>query len=216
MMAKLKTIFKKFGYFLIVIVIIGVGFLIWQNMTEIKSCLNKLKSGNTKISINKVLPVGEYSVLEYHYSALLNFKEPMRLLGLIPIPLPFDLGYKKLFFKIDGIIELGFDFKDVEIEITSYNIILHMPKIEITSHDMDIDKGFELYGIRAEWVFNHLSSKDYYQLRAKLKQESEEKIKIDVNINKQAKESAENQLSMFIENLPNIKDKYKIAFKWDL
>ena len=195
----------KVAIVLIIVVLIYMCYRQWKEST-----LNTLRS-----KINKTVSIGEFSSLEYHYTSVESYKDPMRLPFLkLPIPLPFDIGYKKLFYSVDGIIKLGFNADDIKFDVSNNKITLKMPEIKILSHEVDLNT-FKLFDTRSEWLFNELKSSDYYHTRTELKKNIEEEITKDSEVYTQARGSAQEQFEIFIEGLPGIKDKYRIEFKWE-
>jgi len=204
---------KNIGIIIKLVIFLAVVVLIYISYKRLRESV----SNNLKSKINRALPIGEFSSLKYYYTSIQNYKDPMRLLLFkVPIPLPFDVGYKKIFYSVDGVVTLGFNSDDIKFNIDNINnkIVLKMPEIKILSHEIDLNT-FKLFDVRSEWIFNEFKSTDFYYTRAELEKRIVEGINKDSRVYIEAKESAKEQLEIFIESFPNIKDKYIIEIKWD-
>ena len=196
--------------FLIVLLVLIFGIIIGVKFS-------KLFKRDTNISITnmvkEILPTSEYATLTYFYSDVITHSDVSKfnipLIGSADIP----FTGKKAIYTIDGTIKLGFYGKKIEIENSYSNIIVHMPKIRLLSHEI-YPETFRLYDEQTG-LFNNYSLKDANEIQRHQKVGREKKINEDSGLFTLARESAEQQFRVLLENMPGIKDKYKIVFEWD-
>ncbi|MCL2776235.1 MAG: DUF4230 domain-containing protein [Oscillospiraceae bacterium] len=163
---------------------------------------------NINATVKEILPAAEYASLVYQYTSVITHSEAVELFG-VGIP----LTGKKAIYTIDGAIKLGFNCEDIKIDISYGNIILHMPKIKILSHEI-YPETFSLYDETTS-LFNRYTLKDANSIQLANKSEMELKVRQNRGLYVQAKTSAEEQFRKLLESVPGIKDKYRIVFEWD-
>jgi hypothetical protein len=162
---------------------------------------------NINATIKEVLPAAEYTSLVYQYSSVITHSEAAQLFS-IPIP----LTQKKAIYTIDGTIRMGFDCKDIKIDVSYNNIVLHMPKIKILSHEI-YPETFSLYDEKTS-IFNKYTLTDANNIQKINKKEIELKARQNRGLYIQARKFAEEQISVLLKSAPQIKDKYEIVFDW--
>lgn len=197
---------KYYAILIICVLILGlgvfIGFKISPKPAEIDSKIN------ISATIKEILPAAEYTSLVYHYSSIITHSEAMKLFN-IDIP----LTEKKAIYTIDGAIKMGFNYADIQIETSYNNIILHMPRIKILSHEI-FPETFSLYDEKTS-LFNRYSLKDANAIQLANKNEMEIKARQNRGLYVQARKFAEEQFEMMLKNIPGIKDKYSIVFEWN-
>jgi len=178
---------------------------------------NKFKrdflANNTEIDIRstvkQVLPASEYASLVYHYSSVITHNDVKTLFDhAIP------LTEKKLIYIIDGTIKLGFDGKDITVDKGYNQIIIRMPQIKILSHEI-YPETFSLYDEKAG-LFNRYNAEDFNSIQMNHKKDQEKKVNENAGLFTQARQSAEQQFRLFLENLPIKQDDQAIVFEWEL
>jgi hypothetical protein len=192
---------------IVIILCTGAGFFVG----------NKFKWGflanNAEIDIRstvrQVLPASEYASLVYHYSSVITHNDVKTLFDhAIP------LTEKKLIYIIDGTIKLGFDGKDIKVDKRYNQIIIRMPQIKILSHEV-YPETFSLYDEKAG-LFNRYNAGDFNSIQMNHKKDQEKKVNENTGLFTQARQSAEHQFRVFLENLPVKQDDYTIVFEWEL
>lgn len=82
--------------------------------------------------------IGELATVEYLYTDAGKFEDPAVLFGK---EIPFSFTTKSFIAKWDGVIKAGIDIDKVTVELDEPNkeIIVHIPKAKILSHEIDDD-----------------------------------------------------------------------------
>jgi hypothetical protein len=202
---------KKIVLFAVIIVCAAGGLFLRNklNKHDKPDIFEEEKTINITSTVKEILPAAEYSSLVYHYTSIITDFDVKKIFN-INIP----LTEKKAIYTIDGTMKLGFDCKDITIRDQYNNIIINMPKMVILSHEI-YPETFSLYDEKTS-LFNRYSLKDANEIQLEHKKEMEEKIKEDNGLYTQARQSAERQFRLFLESLPEIKDKYTIVFEWNI
>jgi len=199
---------KAFVLLVLIIVCTGGGLLLGNRLK-----LNILGSNTTvniTSTVKEILPASEYASLVYHYSSVITDSNIKKFFNL-NIP----LSEKKAIYTSDGTIKLGFDCKNITVKNRYNNIILNMPGIIILSHEI-YPETFSLYDEKTS-LFNRYGLKDANDIQMKHKKEMEEKVKENDGLLTQARQSAEQQIRLFLESIPEIRDnKYGIVFEWKI
>lgn len=199
-------------YFLmLILLIVGIVFGLLIRSKFVSRLFNKKTSTNINLSVKEILPVSEYASLVYHYSSVITHKDIIKFLHT-EISIPFS--EKKAIYTIDGTMKLGFNGKNIKVTNAYSNVIIHMPKIEVLSYEL-YPETFSLYDEHTS-LFNRYSLKDANEIQLTHRNEMMKKITEDHGLFTQARESAEHQFRIFLENLPEIKHKYNIVFEWEL
>ena len=158
---------------------------------------------NIRTIVKAVLPIAEFSSLVYHYTAVIV--EPGK--GL----LKFTKG--KSIYTMDGTIKLGFDARNINVDMQYNNIIVSMPKIERLSHEMYPETAI-LYDEKAG-IFNQHPTQSVIDRLAAHKEAQEKKLASDAGLFTQARQSAESVFRPLLENIPDVKKgAYKVVFEW--
>ena len=124
---------------------------------------------NINATVKEILPAAEYASLIYQYTTVITHSEAVQLFG-VDIP----LTGKKAIYTIDGAIKMGFNAADIKIDVTYGNIVLHMPKIKILSHEI-YPETFKLYD-ESTSLFNPYTLKDANAIQLANKSEMELKV----------------------------------------
>jgi hypothetical protein len=204
----------KFSRVLIILIlgiVLGIvgGFVVSNNFNL--DFLNKESNINITSTIKEVLPNAEYSSLVYHYSSVITHSDVYMFFDS-NIPIPFT--EKKAIYTIDGTIRFGLNCNDINIDIRDNNIIIHMPAIKILSHEI-YPETFSLYDEHTS-IFNRYTLQDANDIQMANKIEMEEKVNNESRLFEQARQSAEQQFRLFIENIPEVKTQYDIIFEWQM
>lgn len=89
----------------------------------------------------EIQEIGELATLEYLYTDAGKFSDPKELFGK---EIPFSFTTKSFIAKWDGSIKAGVDVQRITAELNNLTkeIVVHIPKAEILSHELD-DESFE-------------------------------------------------------------------------
>jgi len=191
---------------IIFILVVAMGIFIGYKLGG--KSISKEAAIRISANVKEILPASEYTSLVYHYTSIITHSEATKLFS-IEIP----LTGKKALYTIDGTIKMGFNAADIRTEVSYNNIILHMPKIKILSHEI-YPETFSLYDEKTS-LFNRYSLKDANAIQLTNKNEMELKVRQNRGLYVQAKKFAEQQFGTLLENLPGIKGKYTIVFEWN-
>ncbi|MDR2191328.1 MAG: DUF4230 domain-containing protein [Endomicrobium sp.] len=197
---------KYLAMLIIVALILGCGVFIGAKVFSGK-IVDKEAQVNINATVKEVLPAAEYTSLLYQYSSVITHSEAAQLFS-IPIP----LTEKKAIYTIDGTIKMGFDCKDIKVDVSYNNIILHLPKIKILSHEI-YPETFSLYDEKTS-IFNKYTLTDANNIQKINKKEMELKARQNRGLYIQARKFAEEQISALLKSAPGIKGKYEIVFEW--
>jgi len=198
----------KYVVMVIVIVLcIGAGFFAGNKFKW--GFLSHNAEMDIRSAVKQVLPTSEYASLVYHYSSVITHNDVKTLFDHV-IP----LTEKKLLYIIDGTIKLGFDGKDIKVDKGYNQIIIRMPQIKILSHEI-YPETFSLYDEKAG-LFNRYNAEDFNSIQMNHKKDQERKVNENAGLFTQARQSAEHQFRVFLENLPVKQDDYTIVFEWEL
>lgn len=82
--------------------------------------------------------IGELATIEYLYTDAGKFEDPAELFGK---EIPFSITTKSFIVKWDGTIKAGVDISKVTAEVNkeTKEIIVHIPRAEILSHEIEDD-----------------------------------------------------------------------------
>ncbi|MCL2390817.1 MAG: DUF4230 domain-containing protein [Endomicrobia bacterium] len=202
--------FTNIKYIVLLIIFIstvGMGIFIGYKLGG--KAINKESAIKISANVKEILPAAEYVSLIYHYTSIITHSEAVKLFNMVDLP----LTGKKALYTIDGTIKMGFDSADIKTEVSYNNIILHMPKIKILSHEI-YPETFSLYDEKTS-LFNRYSLKDANAIQLTNKKEMELKVRQNRGLYVQARKFAEQQFGALLENLPGIKGEYTIVFEWD-
>lgn len=190
---------------ILVFLVLGTGVGIF--LSKKFKFFNKQTKVDVTSTVKQILPASEYVSLVYHYSDVVMHSDSAKFLN---IHLPFT--GRKAIYSIDGTIKLGFNGKEIRINCSYDVIVVYMPKITILSHEMHHDS-FKLYD-ETTGLFNKYDLQTANDLLRTQKEEIAKKVAADDGLLTQAQSSAEQQFKAFLENMPGIRGKYSLAFKW--
>lgn len=200
--------YLKYAVILFVLILtLSAGIFIGSKFTG-GNAVEKESKTDIRATVKEILPASEYASLVYHYTSVITHTEASKLFS-IDIP----LTEKKAIYTIDGTIKMGFNCENIQIEITYDNIILHMPRIVILSHEI-YPETFSLYDERSS-LFNSYTLKDANAIQLANKSEMELKVRQNRGLYVQSRKYAEQHFTLMLESLPGIKDKYTITFEWN-
>ncbi len=111
----------------------------------------------------EIQDIGELATVEYLYTDAGKFEDPKELFGK---EIPFSFTTKTFIAKWDGRIKAGVDISKVTAEVHDWNkkIVVHIPKAEILSHQID-DESIETLDER-DGLFNPIKIDDIREFDA--------------------------------------------------
>lgn len=168
------------------------------------------EEASREIDINvvnvEIQEIGELATLEYLYTDAGKFEDPKQLFGK---DVPFTT--KSFIAKWDGIIKAGVDISQVtaEVDSNSKEVVVHIPKAEILSHEIDSESVETLD--QKNGLFNPVSVEDVREFDAKSKEKMENRA-IENGILDKAFENAESIIEKLID--PMIQEfEYTVRFE---
>lgn len=121
----------------------------------------------------EIREIGELATIEYLYTDAGKFEDPAKLFGK---NLPFSFTTKSFIAKWDGSIKAGVDVSKIQPEIKkeTKEIIIHIPKAEILSHEI-YDESIETLNEK-NGLFNKLNVDDVRTFDIVSKDSMEQKV----------------------------------------
>lgn len=164
---------------------------------------------NLDLIKSEIKDIGELATIEYMYTDAGKFEDPKQLFGK---DIPFSFTTKSFIAKWDGIIKAGVNVDEIIVEINDANkeIVVHMPKAEILSHEIDNDSIETLD--QKDGLFNSVKVEDVREFDAISKDEMEERA-IENGILDKADENAKNIIEKLINNDVVQELEYTIKFE---
>lgn len=165
----------------------------------------------TEITIDliqsEIKDIGELATIEYLYTDAGKFEDPKKVFG---VNIPFTT--KSFIAKWDGIIKAGVKIDEIIIEINDVNkeIVIHMPKAEILSHEIDSNSIETLD--EKDGLFNAVKVEDVRQFDAVSKDAMEERA-IENGILDKAYENAKDIIEKLVNNDIVQEQGYTIKFE---
>lgn len=143
---------------------------------------------------SEIRDIGELATIEYLYTDAGKFEDPKEIFG---VSIPFTT--KSFIAKWDGIIKAGVEIDKIIVEINdaSKEIIIHMPKARILSHEIDSDSIETLD--EKDGLFNPVKVEDVREFDAVSKEAMESRA-IENGILEKAFENAMEIIERLINN----------------
>lgn len=142
----------------------------------------------------KIQEIGELATYEYMYTDAGKFENPQKIFGK---NIPFTT--KSFIAKWNGVIKAGVDINEIKAEVDKNNkkIIVHMPKAEILSHEIDEDSVETLD--QKDGLFNKIKVEDVREFDSKSKEAMEERA-IEKGLLDKASKNAEKIIEKLVNN----------------
>jgi len=156
---------------------------------------------------SEIRAIGELATIEYLYTDAGKFENPKQLFGL---NVPFTT--KSFIAKWDGIIKAGVKIDQIIVEINDANkeIIVHMPKSIILSHEI-MKESIETLDEK-DGLFNPVKVEDVREFD-KVSKEAMEERAIENGILDKATENAKEIIEKLVNNDVVQEQGYKIEFE---
>ena len=217
---------KKVVIIILVLVLLGALFF------ATKSVVNKLRfSDSRKIQVtsefvsNQINGISELATVHHHYRKVANYQDAKKLLVYMP-DWRINKSIKEFALIYQGDVKIGYDLKDVKIEVDSVTrtIFIHLPEPKILSHSIDFES-IQVLWEKKGW-FNDIKFEDFKQFfvseqkkyeeenYAELKRLASERvqkvIRLNLSSNIKLVESPESDGKNFIDKWLRPKDGYQI------
>lgn len=196
-----KILFRNFIIFL-VLVILAVVILVFPDI--------KLKKETATLEFSAVDEICELAVLRCYYHDVAEYeKQPD---GLFKYGL-FQYGYKKLWLEYDGIVEVGIDVNEVQIDQPDENgvVRIYVPDAKILN--VDVDEYSMSDPIVDTGVFTTITSEEKANAFSAAQVTMKENAETDKSILNKARNNAKELLEQYIVNLgKQMGQKYKVEW----
>lgn len=165
------------------------------------------KEVDIRLINSEIQDIGELATIEYIYTDAGKFEDPKQVFGK---NIPFTT--KSFIAKWDGTIKVGVDIRKVSAEVDEDNkkIIVHIPKAEILSHEIDSNSIETLD--QKDGLFNPVKVEDVREFDEESKKAMETRV-IENGILDKAFDSAKTIIEKLIINDVIQEQEYTIAFE---
>lgn len=157
----------------------------------------------------EIQDIGELATVEYLYTDASKFEDPAEIFGK---DIPFFFTTKSFIAKWDGDIKAGVDISKVTAEVneSSKEIVVHIPKAQILSHQID-DESIETLDEK-NGLFNKIKVEDVREFDA-ISKEAMEQRAIENGILDKAFENAKEIIEKLINTDVVKEQEYTITFQ---
>ncbi|MDR2596612.1 MAG: DUF4230 domain-containing protein [Treponema sp.] len=180
-----------------------LGAVIWTAARK-PLVIKQLIETNISTVVREILPASEYVCLVYNYQSITERAyNPGSWLNA-----------RNLLIVLDGTIKLGFDCTDLEVNENGTQLVLKMPPVKILAHEQypEHARSYELAG--GGILPRSIKPQEILDLLGDTKLDQEKQVLANLELIKQARDSAETLFKPLLELNPSIKGKYTIVFVW--
>jgi len=180
-----------------------LGLVVWTAARK-PLVIKQLIETNISTVVKEILPASEYVSLVYNYQST-NQREYN----------PGNwINARNLLIVLDGTIKLGFNCADIKVQESGTNLILTMPPIKILAHEQYPERA-KAYDLAGGGLFPRtVRPQEILDLLGDSKLDHEKQAEANVELIKQARDSAEALFKPLLEMNPSIRGRYSIIFKW--
>lgn len=225
---KLKLI-RNIIIAVVLLVILGVVFYKgYMSATEkYKNSIKELEEENARLSDpiakyevasrevtmelikSEIHDIGELATIEYLYTDAGKFEDPAELFGK---EIPFSFTTKSFIAKWDGIIKAGVKVDEITVEVNDSDkeIVIHIPKAEILSHEISAESIETLD--EKNGLFNSIKVDDIREFDVISKEKMERRV-IENGLLDKAFENAKAIINKLIDTGAVKELEYTITFK---
>jgi len=198
-----KTILLPLLTILIVLFLILIGLIVW---TTVRRPFVIRQTVETSVSsvVKEILPASEYVCLVYNYQSInQRTYNPGNW-----------LNERNLLIVLDGTIKLGFNCAEIVVRENINQLILNMPPVKILAHEQYPEQA-RSYDLAGGGLFpRSIRPQEILDLLGDSKLEIEEEVKLNYELMKQARESAEMLFKPLLELNLSLRGNYSIVFVW--
>ena len=202
-MEKKRIILIPILIIVVLLFLVLLGGVVWTAARK-PLIIKQLIETNINTVVKEVLPVSEYVCLVYNYqSTIQRSYNPGNFINA-----------RNLLIVLDGSIKLGFNCADITVNENGTQIVLGMPAIKILAHEQYPERA-RSYELAGGGIFPRaIRPQEILDLLGDTKLEHEVQAEENVDLIKQARDSAEALFRPLLELNPSIKDRYSIVFRW--
>lgn len=147
----------------IVCLAIGFGGGVFASIYLVASDVDPVSDGDKEININviesEIKEISELATYQYWYRNINTYQERNKqIFNLVDIPLTSNF----LAVRYEGVVKIGSDLSDMDIEVNGNNIDISLPHAKILSHTIDHDSWHKIY--EDSTIFNPIKVEDGNQL----------------------------------------------------
>jgi hypothetical protein len=217
---------KKVIIIILVFVLLGALFLATKSVVKMLLVPDSRKTQITSEFVSsQINGISELATLHHHYRKVANYQDAKKLLVYMP-DWRINKSIKEFSLIYQGDVKMGYDLKDVKIEVDSVTrtIFIHLPEPKILSHSIDFES-IQVLWERQGW-FNDIKFEDFKQFfiseqkkyekenYAELKRLASERvqklIRLNLGANIKLVESPESSEKSFIDKWIRPEDGYRI------
>ena len=217
---------KKVIIIFLVVVLLGALFLATKSVVKMLLVPDSRKTQITSEFVSsQINGISELATLHHHYRKIANYQDAKKLLVYMP-DWRINKSIKEFSLIYQGDVKMGYDLKDVKIEVDSVTrtIFIHLPEPKILSHSIDFES-IQVLWERQGW-FNDIKFEDFKQFfiseqkkyekknYAELKRLASERvqklIRLNLGANIKLVESPESSEKSFINKWIRPEDGYRI------
>lgn len=196
-----KFIFKnKIMLVVTIVALLAIALGILSKVGLIKNS-SAVKSETITKMVEKIQ---ELSTIKYRYTNVGSYENQSELVG-IKIP----LTYKRFIVTYDGVMKIGINLKNIDINVSEKKISIKLPKPEILSNQT-LDDSIKFFD-QTSGIFNPIKLDDYTDFVKALNTEALEKAQ-NSDLMEEATENTKLALSKLLTLNPEIND-YEIVFE---
>ena len=188
---------------IIVLFLVLLGLVVWTGARK-PLVVKQLIETNISTIVKETLPVSEYVCLVYNYqSTAQRAYNPGNWLNA-----------RNILIVLDGTIKLGFDCSEITVQEDGRQLILTMPPIRILAHEQYPERA-TAYDLAGGGLFPRtIRPQEILNLLGDTKLDQEKLVEENLELIKQARDSAEALFKPLLELNPSIKGQYFIVFRW--
>ena len=217
---------KKVIIIVLAVVLLGVLFFATKSVVKLLLVSDSRKTQVTSEFVSsQINGISELATLHHHYRKVANYQDAKKLLAYMP-DWRINKSIKEFSLIYQGDVKIGYDLKDVKIEVDSVTrtIFIRLPEPKILSHSIDFES-IQVLWEKKGW-FNEIKFEDFkhffvseqkkYEKEnfAELKRLASERvqkvIRLNLSSNIKLVESPESDGKNFIDKWLRPKDGYQI------
>ena len=217
---------KKVIIIVLAVVLLGVLFFATKSVVKLLLVSDSRKTQVTSEFVSsQINGISELATLHHHYRKVANYQDAKKLLVYMP-DWRINKSIKEFSLIYQGDVKIGYDLKDVKIEVDSVTrtILIRLPEPKILSHSIDFES-IQVLWEKKGW-FNDIKFEDFKQFfvseqkkyeeenYAELKRLASERvqkvIRLNLSSNIKLVESPESDEKSFIDKWIRPEDGYRI------
>jgi hypothetical protein len=179
---------KKVIIIILVFVLLGALFFATKSVVKMLLVPDSQKTQITSEFVSsQINGISELATLHHHYRKVANYQDAKKLLVYMP-DWRINKSIKEFSLIYQGDVKMGYDLKDVKIEVDSVTrtIFIHLPEPKILSHSIDFES-IQVLWETSGW-FNGIKFEDFkkFFVAEQKKYETENGIELKLLAHKHA------------------------------